>query len=172
MIGWTQPRIISNLMPLWGWLIYALFSVSIIFYNIKSRKAKSILRSFIIIYFVFVLLLTLITRTQKAHITAEWIPFWSWYEVVAHHNKFYLEEILLNIMMLMPLGAMLKLYSQKFTVKHSFYFGLALSASIEVIQLIFRLGLFEWDDIIHNTLGCVLGTAIIQKIYTNFKNTD
>lgn len=47
-----------------------------------------------------------------------------------------------------------------------FLFGehrLGLSMSIEVIQLVFRLGLFEWDDMIHNTLGCVLGTVIIEK---------
>lgn len=37
--------------------------------------------------------------------------------------------------------------------------------SIEVIQLVFRLGLFEWNDMIHNTLGCVLGTVIIEKAY-------
>lgn len=42
--------------------------------------------------------------------------------------------------------------------------GLLLSATIEVTQLIFRLGLFEWDDMIHNTLGCVLGTFIIEKL--------
>lgn len=49
-----------------------------------------------------------------------------------------------------------------------FLFGehrLGLSMSIEVIQLVFRLGLFEWDDMIHNTLGCVLGTVIIEKAY-------
>lgn len=104
-------------MPIWDWMIYALFSTGVIFYNVKNKKSKPIFRSFIVIYFVFVLLLTLITRTQKAHITAEWIPFWSWYEVIAHHNKIYFEEILLNIMMLMPLGVMLKLYNQKFMVK-------------------------------------------------------
>ena len=151
-------------MPCWGWLIYALFSVGIIFYNIKSQKRKPILRSLILIYLVFVLLLTIITRTQKEYISAEWIPFWSWYEVIFHHSKYYLEEIILNILMLMPLGIMLRLLNNRFQIKHALYLGLGLSMSIEVTQLIFRLGLFEWDDMIHNTLGCVLGTLIAENI--------
>ncbi len=160
----TASYILVGLMPLWGWLIYGLLSTGIIFYNVKSKKTKPILRSLIVIYFVFVLLLTLITRTQKEHITAEWIPFWSWYDVLFHHNKTLFEENILNTLMLLPLGVMLKLLNHNFKVKHAFYFGLYLSTSIEVTQLVFRLGLFEWDDIIHNTLGCVLGAAIIEKI--------
>ena len=58
---------------------------------------------------------------------------------------------------------MLKLYNSNFKIKHFFYFGLALFATIEIMQIVFRLGLFEWD-IIHNTLGCVLGTLITQKV--------
>lgn len=160
----TTTHIISNLMPLWDWLIYALFSVGIIFYNIKRNKEKPILRCLVIIYFIFVLLLTIITRTQKPTITAKMIPFWSWYEVLIHHNIMLFEENILNILMLLPLGIMLKLLTPNFKIKNSFYFGLVLSATIEVTQLIFRLGLFEWDDMIHNTLGCVLGTLIAENI--------
>ncbi len=156
-------------MPLWGWLIYALFSVGIIFYNIKSQKKKPLLRSLILIYLIFVLLLTIITRTQKPTITAKLIPFWSWYDVIFHHNKTLFEENILNTFMLFPLGVMLTLLTPNFKVKHSFYFGLTLSATIEVTQLIFRLGLFEWDDIIHNTLGCVLGTFIAETAYSKFQ---
>lgn len=160
----TTTHIISNLIPLWGWVLYALFSGGIIYYNIKSQKKKPILRSLILIYLIFVLLLTVITRTQKPTITAAWVPFWSWYEVITNHSKLYLEEITLNILMLFPLGVMLKLLTPNFKIKHSLYFALSLSATIEVTQLIFRLGLFEWDDMIHNMLGCVLGTLIAENI--------
>ena len=153
-------------MLLWSWLIYTLVSAGIIYYNIRFQKTKPILRSLILIYLIFVFLLTVITRTQKPTFTAEWIPFWSWYDVIFHHNKTLFEENILNTLMLLPLGVMLKLLTPKFKVKHSFYFALFLSAAIEVTQLIFRLGLFECDDIIHNTLGCVLGTLIIERLIT------
>ena len=32
-----------------------------------------------------------------------------------------------------------------------------ISAVIEVSQLVFMRGLFEWDDMIHNRIGCMVG---------------
>lgn len=43
-------------------------------------------------------------------------------------------------------------------------FGVMISAGIEVSQLLFMRGLFEWDDMIHNGLGCMLGCMITQKM--------
>jgi glycopeptide antibiotics resistance protein len=42
--------------------------------------------------------------------------------------------------------------------------GSLLSSSIEVIQLISHRGLFEFDDIIHNTLGTVIGIGMFLFI--------
>ena len=41
--------------------------------------------------------------------------------------------------------------------------GFLLSASIEIIQLVFKIGLFEFDDMIGNTIGCLIG-AVIGKM--------
>lgn len=38
--------------------------------------------------------------------------------------------------------------------------GSLLSAFVEVVQLISHRGLFEFDDIVHNTLGVVIGIAL------------
>ena len=35
---------------------------------------------------------------------------------------------------------------------------------IEVVQLVFKLGLFEFDDIFHNTLGAVIGFVMWRAI--------
>lgn len=35
-------------------------------------------------------------------------------------------------------------------------------AIIEVCQLIFMRGLFEWDDILHNGLGCMVGCLVVS----------
>lgn len=43
--------------------------------------------------------------------------------------------------------------------------GIILSGGIEVLQLVLRRGLFEWDDIFHNSLGCMLTTIIGSRIY-------
>lgn len=38
--------------------------------------------------------------------------------------------------------------------------ALVLTIATETIQLIFGLGLFEWDDIFNNTLGAVIGLGL------------
>ncbi len=35
---------------------------------------------------------------------------------------------------------------------------------IEVVQFVFKLGLFEFDDIFHNTLGAVIGFVMWRVI--------
>ena len=48
-----------------------------------------------------------------------------------------------------------------------------MSASIEIIQLVSHRGLFEFDDMVHNTLGAVIGVVLYiltSKIYRNLKS--
>lgn len=42
--------------------------------------------------------------------------------------------------------------------------ALLFSASIEITQLVTKCGLFEFDDIFHNTLGAVVGSMIANVI--------
>ena len=37
-----------------------------------------------------------------------------------------------------------------------------ISATIEMSQLITMRGLFEWDDMIHNGLGCMVGAVLVN----------
>lgn len=39
--------------------------------------------------------------------------------------------------------------------------GIVTSAMIETCQLVFYRGLFEWDDMIHNGIGCMIGCVIM-----------
>lgn len=64
-------------------------------------------------------------------------------------------------MLFMPLGVLLALDKDR-SLRKILVFGVILSLMIELSQLIFRLGLFEWDDILHNALGCALGGALIK----------
>lgn len=38
------------------------------------------------------------------------------------------------------------------------------TAVIESLQLILCRGLSEWDDIIHNSLNCVIGVVLMNKL--------
>lgn len=46
--------------------------------------------------------------------------------------------------------------------------GLVFSFFIEASQLVLHRGLFEWDDMIHNSLGAMIGSIIANKIFEKF----
>lgn len=41
--------------------------------------------------------------------------------------------------------------------------GFVISCIIEVCQLVLCRGLFEWDDMVHNALGCLVGFEAVKR---------
>ena len=71
-------------------------------------------------------------------------------------------EVLLNIALFMPVGLLLGGMGMK--IKRVFLSGVVLSGIIEMFQLAFCRGLCETDDVIHNTLGCVIGYFLVRSV--------
>lgn len=70
-------------------------------------------------------------------------------------------QILLNIAMLIPLGFFLPLFFVYFRKFHRCVIASAtVTLVIELIQLIFKKGFFDVDDIFNNTLGAILGWCV------------
>ena len=102
--------------------------------------------------------------------------FWSWKAILgigqAGANTspiqahFLIQENLLNMLLLMPLGVLLPFVNGKRTAAwKGLLAGIVVSSTIEVLQLLLCRGLFEFDDIIHNSIGCMAGCVIGDLIY-------
>ena len=89
--------------------------------------------------------------------------FWS-YRLAFAGKHYYTWEIIQNILLYMPLGFMLPAVFKTMPVWKMILMMLALSSAIECIQLVWRLGLFEFDDIFNNTLGGIIGLTIFKQI--------
>ncbi|WP_455538005.1 VanZ family protein [Terrisporobacter sp.] len=77
--------------------------------------------------------------------------------------------LILNILMLAPLGFLLPLISKKFdSLKNILLVAFAFTVFIEVFQLITHRGVFELDDLFHNTIGSMIGYFIV-KVFLEFK---
>ena len=50
--------------------------------------------------------------------------------------------------------------------------GLIASAVIEVLQLVLWRGLFEFDDMIHNGFGCMLGSMLAGLLFQKLINSN
>lgn len=90
------------------------------------------------------------------------LPFHSYLEISKGNRKFLLENIG-NIVMFMPLGIAIKCFGKN-KIQEAAIGGAIFSFCIEMIQFIFALGTFEFDDLLHNTLGVVLGFWLASQI--------
>lgn len=146
----------------WLWLISVAVVAGVVNALVAGKKItikEIVFRSLLAAYVVFILMETVIGR-KPGIARAEFIPFWSY-----SHPELR-SEIILNYILFVPLGFLLHLcFGEK--RKHGCVWiakvGFLLSASIEISQLVFRIGLFEFDDMIGNTIGCLIG-AVVGKM--------
>ena len=96
--------------------------------------------------------------------------FWSWKEILrigkcgrlgSTMGDGLLQENLLNILLLFPAGILLPgVTGRKLKWWMGLLVGITVSSAIEISQLWLCRGLFEFDDIIHNGIGCMMGAVL------------
>ena len=142
-------------------------AIILMIYLLRKEKMNKLQAAAILAELVFLGIVfgsTVFTRTGSVR-QYELIPFWSWIAILRYHDMELLKENLLNCILLLPAGALLPLImNRKVKWQEALVFGVLISATIEMSQLITMRGLFEWDDMIHNGLGCVIGCVIVNKI--------
>lgn len=117
---------------------------------------------------------TILFREVQSERIFKLIPFWSYAESLSFNGGLritdgpLLKQIVLNILLYIPLGYLLPFLwpsLQKGAVSWKVVLsGFICSAATEISQLIFRIGWFEFDDMIHNTLGCLIGYLMYSFI--------
>lgn len=148
-------------VPLWIAVlcgVVAIIGMAIIELLISNTAVLKIIEIFVLsVTFVFVIYVTIIHRNVGENGNNCLIPFYSFYMAKQEVEVYRL--ILLNILMFLPFGIVLPFILNHFkqNVLFSIVFGISLSLCIEIIQLVFRIGTFEIDDIIFNTFGCLIG---------------
>lgn len=126
---------------------------------------KAVCALTLLIYLYFVLNITLIDRTAgtQRHVLR---PLWEMRSMFQSGDYTYWSgQIGGNLIMLFPLGLLLPIMSDRFkslplTTMTGFFF----SVCIELTQYYTGRGLFESDDIIHNTIGAFAGCVAFAII--------
>ncbi len=131
--------------------------------NIKKILAKI---SLVLLWLFVLLFLTLLSREPGVQASYCLEPFWCIREAWEYESAIDWYFIIGNIVLFLPLGIILPLCFVK--MRHTAWnalIGFLVSLGIETTQLITHRGLFETDDLIHNTLGTVLGYGIFIVLY-------
>ncbi|MDT3843924.1 MAG: VanZ family protein [Bacillota bacterium] len=111
---------------------------------------------FLIIYIFFILYMTMAYReTGDSH---------GVFELFRSYKEFFSsamtrQNILNNIWLFVPFGAILG----RFERKGLWIWAVALSAAIELVQLGTGIGLFEFDDILSNSIGAGIGYGLARS---------
>lgn len=84
-----------------------------------------------------------------------------------------LEGIILNILLFIPFGYMLPFIFRKLqkVLWSVVLIGFACSLLTETVQLITRLGWFDLDDLLNNTIGCILG-VIFYRVFLRVRKVE
>jgi len=156
-----------------------IFILSFLFLSIGIALSFIIIREFakakrnvffllLIVYIFLMLCSTLIYRVPRPNeIRLELTPFWNYGEILSFKDPNDLLEVLLNILLYIPIGFLLGcIFKDKCLVK-VLTIGLCLSISVETLQFVLHRGLAETDDVIHNSLGCLLGYLFIRCLIQN-----
>lgn len=158
---WSFREIVAFMI-----LFFIMSVVLLCLYKAKRIKSTQVIAVILLFLFLSVVFASTVFTRMPGMRQYELIPFWSWYEIFVNHSKELLWENLLNVFLLVPMGILLKpLFGHKMRPFTAFLLGAAVSAAIEVSQLIFRRGLFEWDDMLHNGLGCMLGFMLCSRFW-------
>ena len=131
-----------------------------------SKKKDYIFCSLFRAYIAAVLWITLFSRIGDGY-RRFLLPLHSYVEIWKGNRQFLLENIG-NVVLFIPLGVALKCGGMKDVKKTGFFASLL----IEILQFTFALGTFECDDLIHNTLGAVIGAWCAGKIGGEIKLGD
>lgn len=136
------------------------------------RKGTRFAAGLLLAEYVFLLYSsTVISRATSEQFSGyDLHPFWSYRAIQSGESPQLLVENIMNVVVFVPVGILLG-----FTVNGSWLMdkkewliplavGLCISFSIETLQFVFKRGFAEVDDVMHNTLGCVIGYGLYRVI--------
>ena len=144
-------------------LLYILCIGALLFLITKGiRKGWRLVSGLILVEYVVLLFFTTVfsryyRETPKFNMT----PFWSYMEIINGKHEF-IPEIIMNVVVFVPVGMFLGLTFRDLKWKSVLVVAVCISLSIEVLQFILHRGFSELDDVMHNTIGSLLGYGVYK----------
>ena len=140
-------------------VLILVFCIGLLFIGLIKGVKKGLRAIFSLLFAEYVLFLfcsTAIFREINEKQKFDFRPFWS-YLAIKEGKEELLPEIIMNVVVFIPVGILLGCISKKIGIWLVISIGCGISILIEILQYVFKLGLCEFDDVFHNTMGCLIG---------------
>ena len=141
----------------------------------KKKKGKRSFLSFsALVYVAEFLYVTLLSREIGTEMDYQLSFLWEYrlaFEIregkLVVQSMAWVEQIRDNILLFVPFGIFAGEFLERRNGKEASWkrtlaIGFIASATVEVLQLVFRIGLFELDDMLNNTIGIGIGYLIYR----------
>ena len=136
------------------WVVIVVACLLCVMAAAGSRKRCAVL---FVAYLAFILYMTFVRRDNETGMKLQ--LFWSYKRFF--RNAILRKEILNNIWLFVPVGALLYRLLPKWYVV---LIPPIMSLFIEVMQYTMKTGLFEFDDMVSNSLGGLIGMLMCMAI--------
>ena len=123
-------------------------------------KREKIWLANLIVYIFIVFYFAVMNRESGTSNTIKLDLFWGYNEL----KDYVIRDKLINIAFFIPIGLLTGLVFKKNCMLKTMLIGLLVSLVIECSQLLMRRGVFDVDDIFNNTVGALVGGAIVVLI--------
>ena len=131
-----------------------------------KRKRSVIAGILLILYMGFIIYTTLLCREPGDYRQYNFQLFWSYqrfFDDIEPQGR----QILLNILFFVPFGVLVP-FCVDGNWKRKLVFTVAsaclLSGTVEFLQLLYRLGFAEFDDVFDNTIGAAIGAFVVLML--------
>lgn len=159
----TPPELYAGLM------LMLVIGVTVSLWTLGLKKGvQASALIFFIIYGLYVICTTVLYRHLLAESRINLIPLWS-YTAIMNGEVKLIKQIIMNIMVFVPIGVSLAICIRKTTWWKVILIGCMVSICVELLQYHFRRGLCEFDDVFHNTIGCLIGYGLYSLARFGYK---
>lgn len=149
-------------------LIFCLGAVVLAYHYGIKRSLRYSSRLLCVEYVFLLFSSTVLFRTYSERRVHEFQPFWS-YSAIMDGKEYIIPQIILNVAVFVPVGFLLGCGFRKIKWWQATLIGLFVSTTIEVLQFVFNKGYAELDDLMHNTIGCLIGCGM--SLFIRFRYT-
>lgn len=163
-----QFRSIPNSVFVVSSLIVSILIVLVFMLRKNPRDTIRAVFSMLLVEYVFIMFCsTVIYRDSHPELLrVELMPFWNYHDVLLSGKPMYYWEVIFNVVLYIPIGFILGCFYKRIVL--AFLIFLLLAVMTELLQFILHRGLCETDDVIHNTLGGLLGWSLYMFLRVRF----
>lgn len=163
-------------------VLLSIIAIVVLVMIVRLKKSRKMNASLLVLYVIGVLAITLFARNSGYEARVMINPFHQYIAIVKsiyrickqygiHKfwrslkiNELMFTEIMLNVILFVPLGILLpSVYDRLRRWWIILIWGIVFSLIIETIQIANHLGCFDIADLMHNSIGAVIGYFIFQR---------